>query len=87
MADDSSLRSTFGLVLTARKLDEDSIRFTVDDVSAESTEWPMRWKTEVFMTQNDYDAKAFMASDLTDEQFSEIGVTIVAMLAARLRTR
>lgn len=75
-------RSTEGIVLSIHRAADGRIRLVIDDVIADSDQWPQTWTSHRFFTRNDYDAARFLSSDLTEEQLAEIGANVVARLSA-----
>jgi hypothetical protein len=87
MKPENTQRARRGLAVSIHRTSEGAVRLVIDDVVAESDQWPQLWRSHVFVTRNDYDATRFLASDLTDEELVQIGAAIVARLAATSKPR
>jgi uncharacterized protein YjiS (DUF1127 family) len=82
MPTDDRRRGTVGVVACAVALDGDRVRLVFDDVAASSSTWPHEWKTTNLFTWLECDASAFAKTELTERQLADIGLTLVARLAA-----
>jgi uncharacterized protein YjiS (DUF1127 family) len=75
-------RGKVGLVCSIVERPDGQLRLIIDD--AERTEGmdSQSWRTTALFTWQDYDRSGFLGSDLSDEQLADIGLNIVARLAA-----
>lgn len=65
---------------------EGEARLIFDDVMAENGKASTSWTFRTHFTRNDYDAKKVLDSELTDEQYQEIGFNLMARLGAIYKT-
>jgi hypothetical protein len=77
-------RADVGVVVCA-VTDGPRIRLVFDDVRASSVTHPQDWRTTWFFTETSFDAPAFDAAELSDEDCAKIGRAVVARLAATRR--
>lgn len=80
---DDKIRSEIGLAVCLRDMGNGTSRIFIDDVKSDKLENPINWKHVYFYTftpelQND----AIHNMNLTNEQFQNIGVAIIARLLA-----
>jgi len=75
-------RARKGISICLRRLDDGRLRLIFDDVVADSERWPQLWKSHVFISHNDFDARRLTTMDLSEYQFAQIGQLIVARLLA-----
>lgn len=76
-------RAKEGIVVGLRDLGDGSSRLIIDDVVADDPEaqTPV-WRHKVFYTTNTYPNDALDNMKLSDEEFGQIGVAVVARLLA-----
>lgn len=82
MPTDDRRRNNLAVVACAVPLVDGRIRLCFDDASAESPTWPHRWRTETLYTWLDCDAATFTKTQFSERQLADIGLTLVARLAA-----
>jgi hypothetical protein len=82
MPTDDRRRNNVGVVACAVALDGSRVRLVFDDVSAKSSIWPYEWKTTNLFTWLECDASDFTKSKFSERQLADIGLTLVARLAA-----
>jgi len=82
MPTDDRRRSGLGVVACAVALDDGRIRLCFDDVKAHSPQWPLKWQTESLYTWLECDAEVFTNTKFSERQLADIGLTLVARLAA-----
>ena len=82
MPSDDRRRNRVGVVACAVALEGGRVRLCFDDVKAQSSQWPPEWKTESMYTLLECDAEAFANTGLSERQLPDIGLTLVARLAA-----
>ncbi len=66
---------------------DDEARLIFDDVIAEGERNPKSWKYRTLFTWNDYSAEKVLDSELSDEQYQEIGFNLMARLGAIHKTK
>jgi hypothetical protein len=82
MAIDDRRRSSSGVVACAVVLDGGRVRLCFDDVKGQSPNWPMAWQADSLFTWLECDAEAFAKTQFSERQLADIGLTLVARLAA-----
>ena len=82
MLTDNHRRNSFGVVACAVELESGGIRLYFDDVKAGTTNWPQVWQTESLYTWLECDAVDFANTKFSERQLADIGLTLVARLAA-----
>ena len=75
-------RSHYGVVSCLQMLEIGEVRLTLDDVCSKTDYWPQVWSSHSPFTYRDFDGKTFLAGELTEEQFAQIGLNLVARLSA-----
>lgn len=80
-------RAYFGVVSCLRLLESGEVRLIFDDVCSRTDHWPQEWQSHWPFTQNDFEGKEFLASDLSEEQLAHIGRILVARLSALTQNR
>jgi hypothetical protein len=83
---DDGKRATDGVVACIRD-EGDKIRLIFDDVESAIDVNPIAWAFRTFFPWNAYDKDKLLDSELTDEQYQEIGFNLVARLVAIHKTR
>jgi hypothetical protein len=83
---DDRKRARDGVVACIRD-EGDRIRLIFDDVESEKAENPTSWKFHTFFTWNTYDKTKVLESELTDEQYQEIGFNLMTRLGAIYKTK
>ena len=78
---DDRKRAADGVVACIRD-EGDKLRLIFDDVESKTLENPISWDFHTFYTWNTYDKEKFLESELTDEQYQEIGFNLMARLGA-----
>ena len=83
MKHDDNIRSKYGLAVCLRDMGDGTSRIFLDDVEADKLENPIKWSHSFFYSftpelENDCVNKM----GLTDQQFQEIGESVVARLLA-----
>ena len=82
MTIDDRRRNSSGVVACAVALEGGRVRLCFDDVKVQSPNWPMAWQTDTLFTWLECDAEAFAKTEFTERQLADIGLTLVARLAA-----
>ena len=82
MPADDRRRSNLGVVACAVALEGGRVRLCFDDVKSKSAQWPPGWQTEGLYTWLECDAADFGNAKLSERQLADIGLTLVARLAA-----
>ena len=82
MPTDDRRRNNVGVVACAVPLDSGRVRLCFDDVKRQSPQWPPGWQTETLYTWLECDAEAFANTKFSERQLADIGLTLVARLAA-----
>ena len=83
MKTDDGIRGKFGLNVCLRDMSNGTSRLFFDDVLADNEENPISWKHDCFYTFTpEFNNEEINEMDLTDAQFQEIGVAVVARLLA-----
>lgn len=83
MEHDDKIRSKRGLCISLRDMCNGSSRIFMDDVKSDRQELPIHWQHDYFYTFTpEFDNDAIDDMKLTDEEFQNIGVSIVARLLA-----
>ncbi len=78
---DDNKRSHYGVVSCLRD-EEDELRLIFDDVKSKDETNPMYWEFKTFFTWKKYDKEKLLECDLSDEQYKEIGINLIARLGA-----
>jgi hypothetical protein len=63
-----------------------NVRLVMDDAVSSTDEFPQSWRSTVLFTLKDYPAE-FLDSQLSEEQLADIGLSLVARLAAPMGGR
>jgi len=76
-------RAKEGIVICLRDLGDGSSRLMIDDVIADNSEAenPI-WRHKAFYTTNTYPNQGLDKMALSDEEFAQIGVAVIARLLA-----
>jgi hypothetical protein len=82
MPTDDRRRSNLGVVACAVGLEGGRVRICFDDVQCKAPQWPHDWQTEVLYTWLECDAEDFAKTQFSERQLADIGLTLVARLAA-----
>jgi hypothetical protein len=82
MPTDDRRRSNRGVIACAVALDGGRVRLCFDDVESKSAQWPPEWRTDVLYTWLECDASDFAKTTFSERQLADIGLTLVARLAA-----
>lgn len=82
---DDKKRTKDGVVACLRVEDKEA-RLIFDDVESDETTNPISWSYRAFFTWNTYELEKVLKSDLTDEQYQEIGFNLMARLGAIHKT-
>ena len=80
-------RSLYGVVSCLLLLETGEVRLILDDVCSKTDSWPQSWRSNCPFTQHDFEGKAFLDSELSEEQLANIGRTLVARLSALATSR
>jgi len=83
---DDKKRASDGVVACIRD-EGDKVRLIFDDVESRIHENPISWDFRTFFTWNTYDKEKFFEAELSDEQYQDIGFTLIARLAAIYKVR
>jgi hypothetical protein len=83
---DDRKRAADGVVACIRD-EGDKIRLIFDDVESKTEENPISWDFHTFYTWNTYVKEKALGSELTDEQYQEIGFNLMARLVAIHKTK
>lgn len=83
MANDSTRRSGCGVVITLAKLDDTHTRILVDEVQADTQEWPQVWTSRVLLTHRDFPSQEIVDNELAETHLAELAELIIAYLAAK----
>lgn len=75
-------RGSTGLVCCVVEQADGKIRLVLDDVVCVNASDPLTWTTEALYTWREYDRASFLASELSEQQLADIGLSIVVRLAA-----
>jgi hypothetical protein len=78
---DDKKRSFDGVVACIRD-EGDKVRLIFDDVESNTQENPISWRFHTFFTWTTFDKKKVLESELTSEQYADIGFNLMARLAA-----
>jgi len=79
---DDGVRETVGVVASLRDGPDGRLHLILDDVESVGAEEPRRWRAKTFFTVIGYDRERFVRSNLSERQFADIGLAVVARLAA-----
>ncbi|MCG8052444.1 MAG: hypothetical protein AB2735_15245 [Candidatus Thiodiazotropha taylori] len=80
---DDRQRAKVGLAICLRDMGNGTSRFFIDDVLADREENPIQWRYDTFCTFSpEFDNASIDDMNLTEQQFQEIGVAVVARLLA-----
>ena len=83
MKHDDKIRSKEGLAVCLRDMGNGKSRIFMDDVKSNKQELPVNWQHHCFYTFTpELENEALESMQLTDRQFQEIGVAVVARLLA-----
>jgi hypothetical protein len=83
MEAEDTVRSKMGLVLCLRDMGNGTSRLFFDDVQADSVTCPAAWRPDCFYTVSpDLPNAALEGMALSDSQYQDIGVAVVARLLA-----
>ena len=80
---DDKIRTTTGLAVCLRDMGNGKSRIFIDDVQADKKENPINWQHQYFYTFTpEFDNNTIDGMDLSNEEFQNIGVAVVARLLA-----
>lgn len=80
---DDKIRSNVGLAVCLRDMGDGTSRIFIDDIKADKEENPINWKFDCFYTFSPELKNIDVNNmELTDEQFQNIGVAVLARLLA-----
>ena len=83
MEHDDNIRSKHGLAVCLRDMGDGTSRIFFDDVDADRLENPIKWNHAFFYTFTpELENVRINKMGLTDQQFQEIGESVVARLLA-----
>ena len=82
MPTDDRRRNSIGVVACAVALEGGRVRLCFDDAKVSSPTWPQAWQTETLFTWLECDAEAFAKTKFSERQLADIGLSLVARLAA-----
>jgi hypothetical protein len=86
MPEDNRVRNTIGIVACVVESEDSKVRLVFDHVRADREELPQRWSTYSFYTFQTYDKDDFLDLHLSEKELADIGLTLVAYLAALSKT-
>jgi uncharacterized protein YjiS (DUF1127 family) len=75
-------RGTVGVVCSLVNHADGTIRLILDDSNCVRTAFPQVWEVTHLFTWTDYDKERFMKGELTERELADIGLSLVARLAA-----
>lgn len=80
---DDKKRNPIGIAISLRDMGNGKSRLFMDDVRGSSERNPIEWKYDAFYTFTpELENSAVDGMDLTNEQYQEIGVAVMARLVA-----
>lgn len=80
---DDKIRSKKGMAISLRDMGNGTSRLFFDDVEADNDKNPINWKYDCFYTFTpEFKNDVIDSMDLTDKEFEQIGVAVVARLLA-----
>lgn len=80
---DDKKRSKKGLAICLRDMGDGTSRIFIDDVNANQSENPISWQYNSFFTYTpNFENEIIDDMALTDEEFKNIGIDVVARLLA-----
>lgn len=82
METDDSKRNSRGVVCTLVINDEGRARLVMDDAESSTAVAPQTWRGTTLFTWMDFREDEFLPVDLSEAQLAEIGLSVVARLAA-----
>lgn len=71
-----------GIVCWVEPQPDGQLRLLMDDVEHVDATNPRTWKTKVLFTWRDFDEVPFLQSDISEQDFADIGLNVVSRLAA-----
>jgi hypothetical protein len=77
-----SLRGRIGVVCSVLEDPAGKVRVVFDDAIAQGASFPQEWKSHTPFTALEFDKDGFLRSELSDEELADVGLNIVARLAA-----
>ena len=80
----NSTRADRGLALCVCRTASGGVRLVIDDVLADSDEWPQNWRSHRFVTRRDYASASFDPEALGEDELLAIGRTVAACLSTLL---
>ena len=82
---DDKRRAKDGVVVCLR-VEGEEIRLIFDDVETDNDTNPIQWNYRTFFTCNNYDKEKVLNSELTNEQYQQIGFNLMARIGAIHKT-
>ncbi len=82
LEDDAGPRNEVGVVTSLSRTPDGKIRLILDDVRSTPTLDAQGWRKSGLYTYFDFDGQAFLGPDLSERDLANIGLAIVARLAA-----
>ena len=83
---DNRVRNTVGIVACVVETEDSKVRVVFDQVCTDREELPQRWNTDSFYTFQTYDKDYLLDLHLSEKELADIGLTLVARLAALSKT-
>jgi hypothetical protein len=84
---DDGVRPNMGVVATLRLKDPQTACLAFDDVSSPPLLRDKTWNFDVLYTRITYPADLAMSMELTDDQYRDIGIALMARLTALAQSR
>lgn len=80
---DDKIRSRVGLAICLRDMGNGASRIFIDDVKGDKEQNPINWEHDYFYTFTpEFNNSSIENMKLSDDQYQEIGVAVVARLLA-----
>ena len=78
-------RRDVGVVSSLAEGAEGEICLIMDDVNSDSVQSPQSWTTKSNYTSNAYDRQKLLSCKLTEREFADIGLVLVARLISQYK--
>jgi len=82
---DDRVRPEWGVGVFALRLNGE-LKIIFDDLRRTGTDFPPSWSMRAFVTNGRLDAERFLSHELTDEEYTRIGMMVASRLAAVCQT-
>ena len=84
---DDGARGVSGVAVSIAEREGGRARLVFDDIARTGTAPPFQWNAEWFFTRVEFNLKDLLKGELDEKDYANIGLAVVARLAAQDKTR